>query len=601
MRLVIFIYFFLQTFSTITDNNFLLICPPIGDSINISTLRCKDIKINLKQEFSNTQEIMGKGGFGKVKKMDFAEFLDIDEANIITSTEFAVKKEKMINEKINTLKKHKQVLQQKSNEIHILNAMNMQKQNDGVPMVHSCRSVVIKDSKSEYDNFVGVVYTIMTLMDFDLSSPQFFTMIKKMSVLKKIMAFKEIHSIVNRLWDIGYLHADIKPKNVMVKNGKFFLIDFNLSLKKNAKKKNAGTLNYLSPGMAKAEGIVEERDDLYSLGVTFLTSLCRKCKDYLFKFMIPAEDRTCHLKRELSALSTCRIRIFRNAVRMLSSLGFGEVSLNLVDHTMDKINFTGLILHLLIYEGHSYTHLEVSQILNRIIGELKNSPGTVLVENKNKKGNFMDNLLIDENQVESNRKKKSDKENENKNGNQNKNENEEKEDEGFEKEEESQNVVLNKLDQNISEEEMRKLVDKLIMYTTFVKKQKLESSFSSFDEKSALSVETLNEESQLSKNPKIVWLKEDEKENDNDKNIFEQIYDFFTFCGAARKKTGDAKFVANKDKLVVFRKLKMIEKSVFKNDKKVGIEDSKNWPKKEQKKEGNVDLTNRVFEKYVLI
>jgi len=77
----------------------------------------------------------------------------------------------------------------------------------------------------------------------------------------------------------GILHRDLKPSNVMVTpQGNVKVMDFGLAKNQHGPKRTSafgagGTLLYMSPEQVQGLGNVDERSDLYSLGMTFYEML----------------------------------------------------------------------------------------------------------------------------------------------------------------------------------------------------------------------------------------------------------------------------------------------------------------------------------------
>ena len=75
----------------------------------------------------------------------------------------------------------------------------------------------------------------------------------------------------------GFLHLDWKPENILVRpDGHIVVIDFDLALKRKRRptrvKELPGTPSYIAPE-ALTRRVVDERSDIYSLGVTFYEML----------------------------------------------------------------------------------------------------------------------------------------------------------------------------------------------------------------------------------------------------------------------------------------------------------------------------------------
>ena len=115
------------------------------------------------------------------------------------------------------------------------------------------------------DTIMNTYFIIYELMDNTLSQQD----ISKMDVVETIMCqlllgLTEIH---NRC----IIHRDIKPQNIMMKNGRPKYIDFDLSEKVSTKTtKMKGTLLYMPPELFKND-LPQDwyKIDVFSLGVTF--------------------------------------------------------------------------------------------------------------------------------------------------------------------------------------------------------------------------------------------------------------------------------------------------------------------------------------------
>lgn len=98
----------------------------------------------------------------------------------------------------------------------------------------------------------------------------------------------DINSIVNIGIQIGealnyahqnnIMHKDIKPENIMLSNGKITILDFGLATfleEKNAER-NHGTVMYMAPEQMNQDWVMDQRVDIFSLGVLLYELITEK-------------------------------------------------------------------------------------------------------------------------------------------------------------------------------------------------------------------------------------------------------------------------------------------------------------------------------------
>ena len=109
-----------------------------------------------------------------------------------------------------------------------------------------------------------------TLQALIYHNPRFFSL----SFTQKMVIFLHICQVVNRLHQLGFMHLDIKPSNIIVNDHfEIVLIDFGLSqplqqqhLTDSSHQQTAGTPAYMSPEQLTGQNL-DHRSDYYSLGI----------------------------------------------------------------------------------------------------------------------------------------------------------------------------------------------------------------------------------------------------------------------------------------------------------------------------------------------
>lgn len=84
-----------------------------------------------------------------------------------------------------------------------------------------------------------------------------------------LIVFRKIAAGLHAMHELGYVHSDIKPNNIMVANGGLLkIIDFGQSCKMHTKKERIqGTPNYIAPEQVRRMPL-DQRTDVFNLGAS---------------------------------------------------------------------------------------------------------------------------------------------------------------------------------------------------------------------------------------------------------------------------------------------------------------------------------------------
>lgn len=93
---------------------------------------------------------------------------------------------------------------------------------------------------------------------------------------KAVEIFEQIARAMHHMHERGYVHADMKPHNIMVSNGLAKIIDLGQSCKiGTVKERIQGTPDYIAPEQVHRREITPQTD-VYNLGATMYWTLTRK-------------------------------------------------------------------------------------------------------------------------------------------------------------------------------------------------------------------------------------------------------------------------------------------------------------------------------------
>ena len=124
-----------------------------------------------------------------------------------------------------------------------------------------------------------------------------------MSVAEAVSMIRNIALGLSRAHDLGILHCDLKPDNIMLDNeGKPRLADFGQSRLKHERAPAVGTLFYMAPEQAELSMVPDARWDVYALGAILYRMVTGKLP-YLTKNSADSVSSQGSVDRQLRAYS----------------------------------------------------------------------------------------------------------------------------------------------------------------------------------------------------------------------------------------------------------------------------------------------------------
>lgn len=243
------------------------------------------------------------------------------------------------------------------------------------PALYGCTDCTrqVKNPRGYGTVYEKCIYVAQELMFADLDHDSVrlkFPNLKKEVIYSLI---KDLFGSLKALWELGYVHNDVKPANTMIneKYTKLRAIDYGIIQKKDAKRQSQdGTPLYRSPSFTLRVGYpVEQKDDMYAAALTVAEMLSGN-KDLIFSDFSSNYRKQIPDSCFMTKLSAdCRKILFDNAVKILKKKGFGDFCKDAPSRMIDKINLTTLIGIMILYSENTFTYNDVDAIFVRLISD----------------------------------------------------------------------------------------------------------------------------------------------------------------------------------------------------------------------------------------
>ena len=226
------------------------------------------------------------------------------------------------------------------------------------------------------------VYIASEKMDTHLRDSIFRSYIRTLDKIEKLKLVRNLFDALRFLWNLGYVHNDIKPENMMTTKdkSKLVLIDYGLTQKKSEKKNRNGSPMYMSPGKLKPDGkAYSEMDDQYSLALSISEIFAEKIDD-AFTDPITNQiiEKTCHSKENTPS---CQVALRLAAISVLTPL-FGPYQMP--DIQKDYPNLTTLVADLILYNDKTVSYEKSIATIDKMINILDQETAPRISDNEKK-------------------------------------------------------------------------------------------------------------------------------------------------------------------------------------------------------------------------